>query len=163
MKAWIISLASACLLWTGLRMEAASGAAEWTKFQGMCDASAVEALDNEFFVVGDDEDNILRVYSRFKGGLPIQRLDLTAFLGLRPKAGEVDLEGSSRIGDRIYWITSHGANASGKFDPNRHRFFATRATVSEGKVQLQPVGKPYSNLLHDLSRDPRLARFGLLP
>jgi hypothetical protein len=163
MKKMLIAAAMAGLLWSGAEAESATPPDGVTRYYGMCDASAVEALDNEFFVVGDDEDNILRVYSRLRGGLPVQTLNLSPFLGLGRKTGEVDLEGSARIGNRIYWITSHGANASGKFDPNRHRFFATTATVFEGKVHLQPEGKPYSNLFQDLIRDPKLARFGLIP
>lgn len=163
MKEMLVTLATAGLLWSGLHAETGSASSELMKYHGMCDASAVEALDENFFVVGDDEDNILRVYSRHHGGLPVQTLNLSPFLGLGKKKGEVDLEAAGRIGDRIFWITSHGANASGEFDPNRHRFFATTATTFEGKVHLQPVGRPYANLFQDMIRDPKLARFGLIP
>ena len=42
-----------------------------------------------------------------------------------PKEPEADLEGATRIGDDIYWITSHGQNKNGKNRPSRHRLFAT--------------------------------------
>jgi hypothetical protein len=163
MKEMLMSLATVGLLWNGLQAELSSAPAERLKYYGMCDASAVEALDDEFFIVGDDEDNILRVYSRLHGGLPVQTFNLSPFLGLGRKKGEVDLEAASRIGDRVYWITSHGANSSGEFDPHRHRFFATTVKMANGKVSIQPVGKAYSGLFQDLSRDPRLAKFGLTP
>ena len=40
-------------------------------YRGLCDASAVEALDANRFVVANDEDNVLRVYDRARGGLPV--------------------------------------------------------------------------------------------
>ncbi len=130
-------------------------------YYGLCDASAVVALSDSFFVVGDDEDNILRVYQRFGNGIPVAAVNLNSFLRIDPKAPEVDIEGADPIGDRIYWISSHGRNAKGKFAPNRHRFFATTALVTNGLVRLQTVGRPYSGLLQDLFNDPRLAPFNL--
>ena len=40
-------------------------------FNGACDASAAVALDANTFVVADDEDNILRIYSLEKPGMPV--------------------------------------------------------------------------------------------
>lgn len=88
----------------------------------MCDASAAVALDNERFVVADDEGNVLRVFKRGEPE-PLSEHNLTKFLDA--KKGESDLEGAARVGDRIYWISSHGVNKNGKFEPNRQRFFAT--------------------------------------
>ena len=41
-------------------------------YRGLCDASAVEALDANLFAVANDEDNVLRIYDRLKVGLPVQ-------------------------------------------------------------------------------------------
>ncbi len=130
-------------------------------YRGLCDASAAETLGAGFFVVADDEDNTLRVYDRAGGGLPVASLELSRFLQADPKHPEADLEGAARLGNLIYWITSHGRNAEGKKRPSRHRFFATEATVSNGVPSLRTVGRPYTMLLQDLTGDPRLARFGL--
>jgi hypothetical protein len=138
-----------------------SQAAEPMVFRGMCDASAVAALDEEFFVVADDEDNSLRVYSRANPGLPQQIKNLSVFLGMGRHESEADLEGAARSGDRIYWISSHGANANGKVQINRHQFFATTGSVKDGRIELEPIGRPYSKLLQDLSRIPELVRFNL--
>jgi hypothetical protein len=127
---------------------------------GICDASAAVSLNDDLFVVGDDEDNALRVYVREQDGPPLYSLDVSAFLGLRRKA-EVDIEASARQRDRIYWLSSHGTNVRGKKRHSRQRFFATTGAVREGGIDLRPIGRPYSNLLQDLLRDPRLAALGL--
>jgi hypothetical protein len=130
-------------------------------FIGCCDASAAVALTDDLFVIANDEDNVLRVYSRSRMGRPMATADVTAFLNPGKKSPEVDIEGAARIGDRIYWISSHGRNAKGKERESRHRFFATSVAVTNEQVQLKPVGNFYADLLDDLARDPRFSRFGL--
>ena len=124
--------------------------------RGMCDASAVVPLGSGHFVVADDEDNILRVYSRNHGGLPVHTYDLSTFLRAEPKSPEVDLEGAAPIGDRVYWISSHARNKNGKDRVSRRRLFATTLSEVNGTFAIQPVGRPYLNLLTDLLKDPRL-------
>ncbi|HKQ37567.1 MAG TPA: DUF3616 domain-containing protein [Verrucomicrobiae bacterium] len=130
-------------------------------FTGACDASAAVALDRDLFVVASDEDNILRVYSRFRPGPPVSQVDLSAFLRPEKENEESDLEGAAQLGDRIYWISSHGRNSKGKEQESRHRFFSTTATVTNGAAQLRAVGNFYSGLLDDMIVDPRLAAFNL--
>lgn len=132
-----------------------------TTYRGMCDASAAVSLNADLFAVANDEDNILRVYHRQPGGLPVFSFDMTAFLRIGKKKPEADIEGSATIGDRVYWITSHGRNAKGKDAPNRERFFATTFTIQNGVVRLASVGRPYPSLLDDLAREPKLRRFNL--
>ena len=130
-------------------------------YSGLCDASAVEVIDASLFVVASDEDNVLRVYDRVKGGMPVQVLHLSTFLGVDPQEPESDLEGAARLGERVYWITSHGRNAKCLQRVSRHRFFATTAVVRNGMLHFQSVGRPYGGLLDDLRRDPRLRPFDL--
>lgn len=129
--------------------------------RGMCDASAVVAAGSDHFVVADDEDSILRVYSRSQGDAPMHQFDLGAFLRLDPKSPEPDLEGAAPLGDRVYWISSHARNKNGKERLSRQRFFATSVTASNGLVAVKPVGLPYVNLLADLLKEPRLKEFNL--
>ena len=49
---------------------AASGPSDVREYLGCCDASAAVPIDDDRFVVGDDETNVLRVYSREHGGPP---------------------------------------------------------------------------------------------
>lgn len=140
----------------------ASAQADFTIFSGMCDASAAAALDAERFVVADDEDNILRVYSR-AGGPPLFSYDLSSFLGNqgKKKPKEADLEAAAQIGEYTFWITSHGRNSKGKDKPERQRLFATEAALSGDTVEIKGVGQPYSGLLDDLLAHPALAPYEL--
>lgn len=108
-------------------------------FHGASDASAAVAIGEDMFIVADDENNVLRVYRTGQTGLPSLSYDLTAFLGMDPEHPEADIEGSTMIGSRIYWITSHGRNKDGKMRPNRYRFFATDASVNDASVTVRPV------------------------
>jgi hypothetical protein len=135
--------------------------ANFTICRGMCDASAVVTVGSDHFVVADDEDNILRVYSRQTGGAPQQTLDLSPFLRVDPKEPEADLEGAAPLGDRVYWISSHARNKNGKHRPSRQRFFATTIVATNGSVTIKPVGFAYASLLTDLLNEPRLQPFNL--
>jgi len=130
---------------------------------GCCDASAGVAVSSNLFIVADDEDSFLRVYQRDQPGKPVQIFSAGPFLHLDPRKPETDLEAATRVGDRIYWITSHGRNRKGDARESRHRFFATTFHVSDaGRVELRSVGMPYTRLLDDFVRDRRLAKFNLL-
>ncbi|MFO1497206.1 MAG: DUF3616 domain-containing protein [Verrucomicrobiota bacterium] len=128
---------------------------------GASDASAVVTLDSRHFVVADDEDNVLRVYDRERPGWPTFSWDSSAFLRVDRRSPESDLEGGARVGDRIYWITSHGRSKRAEYRESRHRLFAT--TIVEGPVGpvLRATGTPYLNLNQDLVNAPRLRSLGL--
>jgi hypothetical protein len=140
----------------GLGQSILSSAAAYTH---TCDASAAVALDADRFVVANDEDNVLRIYRRSRPGPPVSALDVSAFLQLTKKSAEADLEGAARVGNRIFWISSHGTSASGKARPDRQRFFATDIRTNGEETTLLPVGAPYRFLLRDLIREPKLSRF----
>jgi hypothetical protein len=129
----------------------------------MCDASATVPLSRDRFVVADDEDNVLRVYDAVHGGAPLARSDLSAELGLeRPgkkRAAEADLEAATRVGERAYFISSHGRDKKGRERPERLRFFAT--TITEDGAGLHLIGHAYEHLLADLVATPALAALGL--
>jgi hypothetical protein len=131
------------------------------EYSGMRDASAAVAVSSNLFIVADDEKNTLRLYSTDHAGPPLKDFNLDAFLEVTRKSPEADLEGAALLGNRAFWIGSHGRNKDGKERPNRRRFFATDVTVSDGEVTLTPVGKPCKRLLEDLLHDPRFAKFHL--
>ena len=128
-------------------------------YKRMCDASAAVALSPERFVVASDEGAKLRIY-RYGQEQPEVEQDLADFLDLEGDP-EADLEGAAWVGERIYWIGSHGRNSDGDKQPNRRRLFATKAIVTEGKARLEFVGEPYKHLLRDLKSDSRFDRFHL--
>jgi hypothetical protein len=136
--------------------------AQTTRYTGICDASAAVGIGRDHFVVGDDEKHKLFVY---RVGEPVasDKVDLRAYLGApinsKGKAEEFDIEGAARIGDRIYWITSHGVDGKGLPQPTRRRFFAT-TVVDSGSVPTVQALKtpPYTQLLEKAFTDPKLAQ-----
>lgn len=150
------------------------GAKETLVYRGMSDASAAVSIGEDIFLVADDENNVLRLYkSKTAGqgealhqikpafGGPESCFDITDFLDVEPEYPEADIEGATTIGDRIYWITSHGRNKDGKLRPNRYRFFATTISVEGGKFRIVPFGKPCKTLIHSLVKSQTGRNLGL--
>lgn len=125
------------------------------------DGSAAVAIDSNLFANASDEDSVIRLYRRERGGKPVQTMDLSSFLEVDPRSPETDIEAAARIGNRAFWITSHGRNKNGKERVSRHRFFATDIRTNEHGIQILPAGKPYKNLLDDLTAAEQLKQFGL--
>lgn len=130
-------------------------------YSGAMDGSAAVAIDSEFFANASDEDSVIRVYRRDRGGAPVQEMDLSSFLQVDPRSPETDIEAAARIGNRAYWITSQGGNKHGMERPSRHRFFATDISTNTNEFPLHPVGEPYTKLLSDLIADENLKPFNL--
>jgi hypothetical protein len=125
-----------------------------TRFHtGTSDASSAIGLDNNFMLVADDENQVLRLYNRQNSGLPLNGFDFTSSLNLTDLSGglprEVDIEASAKIGNRIYWLGSHSNAASGNNRPNRSRLFATDIIGSGAATTLSYVGR-YDGLKTDL-------------
>lgn len=119
-------------------------------FTGTSDASTAQAINDSLMFVGDDENQVLRLYNRNNSGLSIAGFDYTSSLG-ETDAGhpEVDIEASVKSGNRIYWMGSHGNSASGNNRPNRSRIFATDISGTGAATTLTYVGR-YDNLKTDL-------------
>jgi len=152
-------------LWISIAINLAFGnelAAETHVYCGTCDASAAVAINQDMFIVADDENNVLRVYKTTQGGVPLFSYDMTEFLDIEPKYQEADIEGATRINQRIYWISSHGRNKDGKVRPNRYRFFATTVKTKNANVTIEPVGKPCKTLIHDLVKSENMKFFYFL-
>jgi hypothetical protein len=130
----------------GLFFLSASAAAATTSYTGMCDASAAVMLDADKFVVANDDDVALRIYSLAKPGEPVSTdpRDLREFLKLEKK--KADIEGAARIGNRIYWITSHGTDGDGDPKPDRRRFFATDIVSTKAGISVAPIGMGTRNI-----------------
>ena len=146
---------------TSFRALAGTSISSPAVYSGMCDASAAAALNDHLFAVASDEDSVIRVYRRDQSGAPVQSINLTTFLDLDPKQPESDIEGAARVGDRIYWITSHGRNRNGRERASRQRFFATQIVTNAEGVHLKMAGGAYEHLLSDLIRNPKLKSLNL--
>ena len=132
--------------------------------KGICDASGAIALDEEHFVVANDEDNILRVYRSDTSGSPVSEIvgtDINKYFTNNPKQKETDIEGATQIGEIIYWITSHGTNKEGRSKPERRQFFANKILLNNGSKSFQQVGHSYTQLVEDMLKDERLNHYQL--
>jgi hypothetical protein len=120
---------------------------------GKADASTAIAIDPDYMLVADDEDQTIRLYDRDRSGLPLAAFDFTANLGLTDISGgvprEVDIEASAQNGSRIYWLASHSNSSGGGNRPNRSRLFATDLAGSGAGATLSYVGR-YDGLKTDL-------------
>ncbi len=127
----------------------------------MSDASGAVPLGTNCFAVADNEQTCIKIYRRDRGGPPLKSFDFASFLEVEPRRSQVDIEAAARIGDRAFWLSSHGRNVQSKFSPNRQRLFATDIKSVGDAFELVPAGKPYKDLLSDLVHDPHLKRFNL--
>jgi len=127
---------------------------------GMCDASAVVPAGGEWFVAADDEDSILRVYSRAQGGAAVRTFDLSSFLRCSPN----HLKWTSKA-PRRWAIVSTGSRPTPQqgrqTTPESPAVLRHNTTVSNGMPAITPVGRPYQNLIHDLITEAGLKRFDL--
>lgn len=121
---------------------------------GISDASSAMPIDASHMFVADDENQTLRIYSRSNSGAAVVGINMNPFLGLThlypdgtPR--EVDLEGSTRVGNRIYWIGSHSHAQDADVRTNRGRIFATDVSGTGTNSTLTFVGR-YDYLKTDL-------------
>ncbi|MEP6483033.1 MAG: lamin tail domain-containing protein [Rudaea sp.] len=122
-------------------------------FTGTSDTSTGIALDATTMLVGDDENQTLRIYSRDNSGLPLGGFDFTANLALTDLDNgvprEVDIEASARLGNRVFWAGSHSNSDAGVTRPDRRRVFATDVSGIGADTVLTYQGR-YDFLLDDM-------------
>ncbi|MDZ8221411.1 MULTISPECIES: Ig-like domain-containing protein [unclassified Nostoc] len=120
---------------------------------GTSDASTAIPVGGTFFLEADDENQVLRLYDSSKSGLPVTGFDFTSSLGLTDSSSgvlrEVDLEASTRVGNRIFWLGSESNSDDGKSRPNRDRVFATDITGTGASTTLSYGGR-YNFLREDI-------------
>lgn len=133
-------------------------------YKGMCDASAAVALNENTFIVANDEDNDLRIFDKNKPN-ELERIKLSEIFKGKIYDGdnlEIDLEGATRLGDKIFWIGSHSTSKNGKARPSRQKLFAVKTSPDgKGKFNTLSVGKIYTDLISDLEKDARFKDFKL--
>lgn len=121
---------------------------------GVSDASAALALDANFMLVGDDENQILRIFSRSNSTAALATFNMNPFLQLEDlypdgTPREIDTEGATRVGNRLYWIGSHSHNRDFEVRTNRGRIFTTDISGSGTNSSLTYIGR-YDYLKIDL-------------
>ncbi|HKQ38603.1 MAG TPA: hypothetical protein VJ063_11035 [Verrucomicrobiae bacterium] len=117
------------------------------------DASTAVPIDSDYMFVGDDENEVIRIYRRKESGPPVAGFDISPYLGLTDfengKPREVDIECSTRVGNRIFWMGAHSHANITENRTNRSRIFSTDVSGSGAASRLTYVGR-YDYLKLDL-------------
>ncbi len=120
---------------------------------GAGDGSTAIPLPDDLILVGDDENEVIRLYDRTTSGLPLAGFDMRPYLGLTDiengQPREVDIEGSTRVGNRLFWMGAHSHSGLAESRTNRSRLFATDLTHTAEGWGLSYVGR-YDYLKLDL-------------
>ena len=119
------------------------------RYEECANVTAAVAVGNDMFVAASSADNLLRVYATAGSAAPLTSFDLSDYLDVNPGL-PVAIQGATRVGDRVYWITSHGRDEDGRIRPERYRFFATTIERKQGQIVIEPVGTPSKTLVHKL-------------
>jgi hypothetical protein len=112
------------------------------------------------FIVATFKDNVLRIYNVTTPFAPVSAFDLSGHLDVDPDV-PVTIAGAAKVRDRIYWIASHSRDEKGRVRPERYRFFATTIVENNGRVSIEPVGKPCKKLIHELVNLKTVRTLGL--
>lgn len=132
---------------------------EEKKYLGISNPSGAVALNNNLFIVADDEDNLLRIYDRDALDKPLQTIKLSAvFKGVVADGEdlEIDLESAAEIEGTYFWIGSHSTSRTGEYREARHRLLAVNIKLgANGKFAITPAGESYTSLIKDLQDDSR--------
>ena len=127
-------------------------------FYRSADGSAAAALDEQRFIMADDEDNVLRVYNwNLPASTPLRETNISTAIAIDPAHPEADIEGATWYNNRVFWITSHGRSLEGHYWPSRYRFFATTIAPNGSAV----VDGVYVNLIDHLIQYDRIWNLGL--
>ncbi len=130
-----------------------------TKYLGISNPSGAVALNDNLFVVADDEDNVLRIYDRNIVEKPLQTIALSSVFKGEIADGEdleIDLESAAEIDGTYFWIGSHSSSRTGETRPARHRLLAVNIKPgTKAKFTASAVGDIYTTLVADLKKDSR--------
>jgi len=119
------------------------------RYEGCDCVTAAVAIGDDMFVAASSEDNVLRVYATAGSAAPLATFDLSDYLNVDSGLPAL-VQGATRVGDRVYWITSHGRDEDGRIRPERYRFFATTIERKQEQIVIEPVGTPSKTLVHKL-------------
>jgi hypothetical protein len=139
--------------------------AQVKKYLGISNPSGAVALNENLFIVADDEDNLLRIYDKNRFDKPVQTIALNSVFKDTITDGEdleIDLESGAELAGTYFWIGSHSTSRKGEFRAARHRLFAVSIKLAgNGKFVAKPAGDIYTTLIADLQNDSRFAKYQL--
>lgn len=112
---------------------------------GTSDASSAISVGDGYWLVADDEDDLIRLYDSTTSGRNVNQF--LPYSGT--STGEIDFEASARKGDTIYWLGSHSNAKDGSLESSRYRIFRTTVSGSGATTALSADGL-YAGLRTDL-------------
>ncbi len=134
-------------------------------YAGISNPSGAVALSDNLFIVGDDEDNRLRIYDRDTFDKPLHILSLSDIFKGAIKDGpdlEIDIESMAAMSNVLFIIGSHSTSRTGEYRSARHRLIAIQFKLdASNKVDIYPVGEIYTHLIDDLQQDARFKPYRL--
>jgi hypothetical protein len=116
-------------------------------YAGAGNGSTAIDVGGGYMIVGDDENNVLRLYHERVSGEPVKTFDFTSVLP--HGATEMDIEASARAGNTLYWMGSLSNSKKGKLEPGRDVVFAATIEGSGAATNLTYLGS-YDHLREDL-------------
>jgi hypothetical protein len=116
-------------------------------YAGAGNASSAIDVGGGYFIAGDDEGNVLRLYHARTSGEPAKSFDFTGELPFG--AGEMDIEASARAGNTLYWMGSLSNTHHGEPVPSHDVVFAATISGSGASTELTYLGS-YTHLREDL-------------
>lgn len=116
-------------------------------YAGAGNGSTEIDVGDGYMIVGDDENNVLRLYHERVSGEPVKTFDFTSKLPYG--ATEMDIEASARAGNTLYWMGSLSNSHKGKLEPGRDVVFAATITGSGASTELTYLGS-YTHLREDM-------------
>ncbi|HVW46981.1 MAG TPA: DUF3616 domain-containing protein [Solirubrobacterales bacterium] len=126
---------------------AASSTPATTRYHtGAADGSTALDVGDGYMLIGDDENNILRLYQDSVSGPPVKEWNFNSQMG-NPE--EIDIEASARVGNTIYWTGSMGNSKKGNLKPYRSTLFTTHISGEGADTELT-FGGYYKGLRADL-------------
>ncbi len=116
-------------------------------YAGAGNGSTEIDVGDGYMIVGDDENNVLRLYDERVSGEPVKTFDFTSKLPYG--STEMDIEASARAGDTLYWMGSISNSHKGKPEPGHDVVFAATITGSGANTELNYLGS-YTHLREDM-------------
>lgn len=134
-----------------LCLTAVPASAERRTYGAICEASAAVIIDQSHVAVASDDYQTILTYQHAQQA-PVARFELGDEM--------TDIEAAARIGDTVFWVTSHSLNSSGEDKKKRKVFFATKVSADG---TLANDGKKYRHLREDLAVALGMTETNLMP
>ena len=122
-----------------------------TYYYGAGNASAEIPVGGGYFIAGDDENNVLRLYGPAGNRQPVASFDFTGSMPYGTSSMDIEsaVEATENGVPTIYWFGSESTSSSGSARPASYGVFATAVSGSGASTALTYVGA-YSGLRTDI-------------